>query len=150
MKKMIMGVILAVAMATAVAAHDEGHGPKLTDSGKYGGVIAPVIRVEEVSLGRKAKMVYKAELTRSQDGTIRVYLYDTQLTLLPITGFDTKASATLEAKKKRQWEKTPFTLKKEKDAFVGQMPVVSRKPFNIDVTIRQGEQSFLVAFDNLD
>ena len=56
--------LFLIAAANFGFAHDEGHGPKLTDPAKFGGMIAPVILKKDVPIGRKAKMHYKAEVTK--------------------------------------------------------------------------------------
>ncbi len=150
MKKILMAMMLVMAFSVTIAAHDEGHGPKLADVAKYGGAVAPAILAKESSLGRKAKLIYKGELTRSTDGTVRVYLYDTRMKPLMLSGFETTGKATLEVKKNSKWEKSVFALQKEGDSFVGKMPKVARKPFNIDVIVREGSRDLLIAFDGLD
>ncbi|MBI4346246.1 MAG: hypothetical protein HY553_05285, partial [Elusimicrobia bacterium] len=71
-----MGLLLAAALASAAYAHDEGHGPKLTDQPPQGGVLTAVVEAKDAKLGPAAALVYKAELVRSDDGTVRVTLYD--------------------------------------------------------------------------
>jgi hypothetical protein len=131
-------------------AHDEGHGPKVTDAGKQGGVVAPVVEAKDVSKGAKAKLVYKSELTRADDGTVRVFLYDEQMNPLDLGKFADSAKGVLEAKKGKKWTKTPFALKKEEGAFVGKAPKATKKPYNIDVVVNEGGKELLTAFDNLD
>ena len=148
MKTLILA--LSLVLSLPALAHDEGHGPKLTDVPKQGGVISPVIVAAEASLGTKAAVVYKAELVRSEDGTVRVYLYDAKMVALVLSSFDKTAKAILEIEKKKEWIKTSFELKLEGDAFVGKMPTPASKPFNVDVHLKEGAKELLVAFDNLD
>lgn len=148
--KYILTALLLLSTITPSMAHDEGHGPKLSDTAKYGGAIAPAILAKEVPLGRKAKMIYKGELTRAQNGTIRIYVYDIQMKLIDLEKFDTTANATLEFKKNKKWTKTVFKLQQKDNAFVGKLPPITRKPFNIDVILREGNHDILIAFDNLD
>ena len=68
MKKLALLLLLS---ASPVLAHDEGHGPKLSDVAKQGGVVSPVIDAKEHDLGAKAAVVFKAELVRAEDGTVR-------------------------------------------------------------------------------
>ena len=150
MKYILTALLLAIGLITPSMAHDEGHGPKLSDTAKYGGAIAPAILAKEVPLGRKAKMIYKGELTRSQNGTIRIYVYDTQMKLIDLEKFDTTANATLEFKKNKKWTKTVFNLQLKDNAFVGKLPPITHKPINIDVILREGNHDILIAFDNLD
>jgi hypothetical protein len=145
--KLLAGSLL---LATVVWAHDEGHGPRLTDSPKQGGVIAPVVEAKDAKLGPKAALVYKAELVRLDDGTLRVYLYDQAMNPLPLEKFSPTGKAVMEMWKKKTVNKKPFELKKEADAFVGQAPQATSKPFNIDVTLEEGPRKLLAAFDNLD
>ena len=144
--------LLSVAFLVSVAgiAHDEGHGPKLTDAAKQGGVVSPVIDAKDASKGAKASLVYKSELVRSEDGTVRVYFYDKDMNPLNLNQLDTSAKGIVEFKKNRKWNKVPFSLKQEEGAFVGKAPQVAAKPFNIDIHVKEGKKELLAAFDNLD
>ena len=148
MKKIIMALVIVV--SALAQAHDEGHGPKLSDTGKFGGLVSAVVLKADAKKGAKAALLFKAELVRSADGTARVYLYDTSMKQLDLKGFDTKGSATLATKVKGKWKDTEFSLDLKGNAFVGKMPKIAKKPYNIDVTVKQGGQELLSAFDNLD
>lgn len=148
MKTLILALSLFLSLPTL--AHDEGHGPKLTDAPKQGGVVAPVVKAEEAALGPKAALVYKGELVRSEDGTARVYLYNLKMEPLPLTSFAKTAKASMIVEKKKEVITTPFDLKLEGNAFVGKMPTPASKPFNIDVHLEEAAKELLVAFDNLD
>lgn len=142
---------LVIALGSVVLAHDEGHGPRLTDASVYGGVVAPVILADHAKLGEKAVLVYKAELLRSEDGTLRVYLYTPKMRPLAASKFAKKAKAVLGTKGKMGWEEQPFDLILSGNAFVGKLPKGRiRKPYMIDVFITEGKTTYLVAFDNLD
>lgn len=141
---------LSLLMLVSVAsAHDEGHGPKLVESSKQGGVLASVVEAKDAKLGPKAAPVYKAELIRSEDGTVRVYLYDKQMARLDISTFDKNAKAVLLVGKKKS-KKMPFSLSLEEGAFIGKAPKASSRPFDIEITFKEGKRALLAAFENLD
>ncbi len=144
--------ILASAMLFSFSsyAHDEGHGPKLTDMGKQGGIVSPVISSNEASKGSKANLLYKAELVRSEDGTIRVYYYDKEMKPLDLNKLDKAAKGYLEFKKNKKWTKNEFALNQAEGAFTAKVPKSPSKPFNIDVVVKEGNKELLSAFDNLD
>ena len=148
MKVFLLGLMMI--FAEPALAHDGGHGPKLTEAAKNGGVLAPVIRASDVKAASKATVLYKAELVRSEDGGITVYLYDSEMKPLSLAGFQKNAKADLEFKKKRKWVKLPFELTLEGETFKGKAPTPPQKPFNIDVHLNDGKESLLVAFDRLD
>lgn len=131
-------------------AHDEGHGPKVNDAGKQGGVVAPVIDASEASKGAKATLVYKAELVRSEDGTILVYFYDKDMKALDAAKLDKSAKGFLEFKKNKKWTKNEFALSQVDGAFTAKAPKSPTKPFNIDIMVKEGGKELLAAFDNLD
>lgn len=137
-------------LASHALAHDEGHGPKLADTGKYGGVVSAVVKKADAGQGAKAALVHKAELSRSSNGTVRVYLYDKDLKPLDLKAFDAKGSAMLAAKVKGKWKKMSFPLERKDNSFVGKMPKPGGKPYNIDVTVKESGTELLSAFDNLD
>lgn len=146
----LLTVLIALLFSIGAFAHDEGHGPKLTDAGKQGGVVSPVVEAKDASKGTKAALHYKAELVRSEDGTVRLYLYDKEMNPLDLEKFDKKAKGTLGVTKKKKYTKTPFELSVEENAFVAKAPKPSSKPFNIDIIVKEGSKEYLTAFDNLD
>jgi hypothetical protein len=150
MKYILSAVLIALNMTSLTVAHEGGHGPKLRDNAKYGGHLAPAIWQKDLAKGHHAPLIYKGELTRSQDGTIRLYLYDTHMKPLKLNNFKPKAVATLVIKKRKKRKETRFHLQKETNAFVGKIPKITRRPFDIDIVVHQGDQALLVSFDNLD
>lgn len=143
-------VSLALCFTNATQAHEEGHGPILEDTGRYGGLVSSVVLKSDAKKGASAALVHKAELVRSADGTTRVYLYDREMKPLEIKGFDSKGSASLGAKVNGKWKNTEFRLEKMDRAFVGKMPTIKAKPYYIDITLKQDGKELLAAFDNLD
>ena len=143
-------VVCTLAFASPLMAHDEGHGPKLTDTGKFGGILTAVVEAKDASKGSAAPLVYKGELTRSEDKTVRVYIYDKDMKALPTTQFNPKAEAKIIAMVGGKETVASFALTFENNAYVGKMPEPSSKPYNIDVTFKSGDKDLLAAFDNLD
>lgn len=150
-RAMLVGLVGGL-LASGVRAHDEGHGPKLTDSPQQGGIVTAMVEAKDAGLGTQATLVYKAELVRLKDGAVRVYLYDAGMKPLPLAGFSSKGSAALLVAARGKTSKKTFalTLDAEDGAFVGTMPKPSRKPYNLDVTVTEGKRRLLAAFDNLD
>ncbi len=148
MKKIIVALVFLV--STLAFAHDEGHGPKLSESGKFGGVLASVIDESEIKLGNSAKRLYKAELVRSESNELMIYLYDEKMNLHPLKSFEPEGLAKVEFKKNKKYIKTAFKLKLKGNHFEGIAPKPERKPFNIDVHLVEGAKKLFVAFDNLD
>lgn len=148
MKKIIIALVLCF-VGTSYA-HDEGHGPKVSDTGNFGGLVSAVVLKADAKKGTKADLVHKAELVRSGDGVVLVYLYDKQMKPLDLKGFDAKGSATMAAKVKGKWKDTEFALNLKDNAFTGKLPKVEARPYNIDVTLKQDGKELLSAFDNLD
>ena len=149
MKKQILLSLTGLAFATLVHAHDEGHGPKVSDTGRYGGLVSAVVQKADAAKGAGAELVYNSELSRATD-TVRVYLYDKDMKPLDLKGFDKKADAILAAKLKGKWKDVKFTLELKGQAFEGKMPKAHAKPYNIDVSLKKDGKELLTAFDNLD
>lgn len=147
MKKILA---LTLALTLNAFAHDEGHGPKLTDAPKQGGVVTSVVLTKEASKGTKANLVYKSELARTSDGTVRVYFYDKNMKPVGLKTFAQNAKAELITKKKGKVKTQNFEIEKHGDHYMGKMPKPDRKPFNIDVKVKDGDKDLLAAFDNLD
>lgn len=130
--------------------HDGGHGPKLTDVGFFGGIVTAVVKKSEQSLGAKASLVYKAELVRSNDGQVRIYIYDSKMKLLKLDDFTHKAEAVLISFDNGKENLSEFSLKIKKKNFIGQLPKAKSKPYNVDVIFEQKGVKYLAAFDHLD
>lgn len=148
MKLTLAAAVLMV--ATAAFAHDEGHGPKLTDTPRQGGIVSPVVNAADAKLGPKAALVYKAELVRLDDGTVRVHYYDSSMQPLALETFAKTAKALLLVERRGKTTRTPFDLTLQDGVYTGKAPTPSAKPFNIDVTVQEGHRKLLAAFDNLD
>lgn len=148
MKKLL--ILSMVLCALPAWAHDEGHGPKLTDSPKQGGVLTSVIAEQEIGKGEKAKLIYKAELVRYAEGKVRVFLYSPQMEKLDFSKFEKKANGVLITCRKEKCQETNFPFQAEDGSFVGVPPKPDRKPFNIDIHFSDGTQKLFAAFDNLD
>jgi len=154
MKKAILTAWIALSANSIAFAHDGGHGPQLTkDAGRRGGVLTAVVAKSDANQGEKAALVHKAELVRSDD-KIYVYIYDAEMKPLDLKAFGASASASLltsskDKKGKATWKNADFSLELKDGAFVGKMPKPESKPFNIDVTFKEGDRDLLSAFDNL-
>jgi hypothetical protein len=146
MKKLIAFTLV---FALNAIAHDEGHGPKLTDTPKQGGVLTSVVLASDAAKGPAAEMIYKSEIVRSSDGTVRVYFYDKSMNPLKAVLAPT-ATGNLESGKKGKVSYQKFELKFVNDHFEGKSPKPQRKPYNIDVKVKEGDRDLLAAFDNLD
>jgi len=149
MKEQLIASVIALLMSSNAYAHDEGHGPKLADTGKYGGLVSAVVLKADAKKGAKADLVHKAEMSRA-DGTVRVYLYDKNMKPLDVKAFDKTANASMGAKVKGKWKDTSFPLELKDNSFQGKMPKPEGKPYNIDVTFKENGTELLSAFDNLD
>ena len=143
-------LVLVLALSLNAFAHDEGHGPKLTDAPKQGGLLAPVILAKEESLGHKAQAKHKAEIVRTQDGTVRVYFYDKAMSPLKAGALGPKAFGTLISGKKGKFTEQKFDLQWKDDHYEGTSPKPARKPFNIELKVLEGTDELLVAFERLD
>lgn len=145
----VFGLSLGVGLMN-VSAHDEGHGPKLDEMAEQGGVIAPVIDVKDSEKGAKAVVVYKAELVRSEDGEVSVYVYGKDMRPLDLGKLDKSAKGVVETEKKGKVTKVPFSLNLADGFFTGKPPRPASKPFNIEVRFKEGERQLLTVFNNLD
>lgn len=148
MKTILATVIMILSLLSF--AHEGGHG-EVAEGGKFGGVTAPVVMKDQAGHGSKAKTLYKAELVRSEDGTLRLYLFDEKMNLQPLTDFSEKIEAKLEVKKKGKFTYVGgFDFKKSGNHFIGKLPTVEYKPFNIDMFLSHKNQQLFVGFSNLD
>ncbi len=149
--KILKSVLFSLVLVSSLPlmAHDEGHGPKLNDSGKFGGTVSAVVEKKDAGLGAKAKLQYKAELVRSPEGKVQVYLYDSAMKPVDASSWAKTASVTAAPLKKGAKAKT-FNVSFDGKAFSGQIPEGVLKPFNLDFVFVEKSRELLSAFDNLD
>ncbi len=128
----------------------EGHGDPLPASAsKYGGT--PGLVVDGDKMEKKVEPnpgLYKAELMRSQDGTVRLYLFDSDMKKLKAEDFSAQAQGVVDNTK--AGKKENFSLKAQKGIFIGKMPKQKKHPYNIYVSFTKGTQKLFAAFDGLD
>ena len=133
-----------------VLAHEGGHG-EATEGGKFGGITSPVVAKAQQGLGKKGKTLYVAELVRTASGKLSLYLFDEKMNLLKLDLFGAEVTAKLEVKKKGKFTYFgEFKLSKHGTHFMGQLPKVEYRPFNIDLFFSHGTEELFVGFSNLD
>lgn len=148
MKKVL---VLCTLLLTSMAfAHEGGHG-NVEEGGKFGGIMSPIVAKSEAGKGDKAKVLYKAELVRPESGMLSFYIFDNKMKLVDLKEFGDEIKANLEVKKKGKFTYVgEFKLKKHGNHFMGQLPKIDYKPFNIDFYLKHGKQDLFVGFSNLD
>lgn len=141
---------MTLLFSLSLFAHEGGHGV-VTEGGKFGGIMSPVVAFAEQGKGDKATTLYKAELVRSESGTLSLYLFDLKLNVLPLKDFSEVIESKLEIKKKGKFIYFgTFQFKKNGNHYTAQLPKVEYKPFNIDLFFNKGSDKFFVGFSNLD
>lgn len=148
MKKLF--ALFSVLFTITAFAHEGGHG-HVEEGGKFGGVMSPIVAKSEAGKGDKAKVLYKAELVRPESGMLSFYIFDNKMNLVDLKEFGDEIKANLEVKKKGKFTYVgEFKLKKHGNHFMGQLPKIDYKPFNIDFYLSRGKQDMFVGFSNLD
>ncbi len=141
-------ISLTLLFSVSALAH-EGHGEMPTELSKFGGNMGNV--VSETKMKAKAKTnppLMKAEIVRTDSGTVRVYLYDLKMNQIKVDGLSKEAQGIVDNRKAKTKDK--FTLTAHGDHFMGTMPKQKKRPFDIYVTFSKGTEKLFVGFDNLD
>lgn len=144
----IISFLFTIFLSVTGFAH-EGHGEAPTDPAKYGGILANV--VSEARMQKKEKnnpALLKAEVVRSEDGTLRLYVYDLTMKPQDLKVFAAEASGVVENTKAKT--KDSFKLGVHGNHFMGQLPKQKKRPFNLYITLQRGTEKLFVGFDNLD
>jgi hypothetical protein len=144
-------LILALTLFSFIAfAHDGGHG-EVAEGGKFGGITSPIVDAADAGHGNKAKTIFKAELVRAESGKLSFYIFDEKMNVMDLKDFGPEIEAKLEVKKKGKFMYVgAFKLTKHGNHFMGQLPKIDYKPFNIDFFLTKGSQKLFVGFSNLD
>lgn len=148
--QIVIFVCISFLIPYAAQAHGDGHGPKVSDVGIFGGAVSAVVKESDHAKGTKAELVYKAELVRSGDGTVRVYIYDSKMKPLNLTDFSKTAKASLISFVDGKEDVAKFSLSLSGKNFTGKAPKEKSKPFNLDVVFEEKGTKYLAAFDHLD
>jgi hypothetical protein len=142
--------LIMLVCSLTVFGHEGGHG-EVEESGKFGGITSPIVSNAEAGLGSKAKTLYKAELVRAESGKLRMYLFNEKMELMNLDSFGKEIEAKLEVKKKGNFTYVgTFKLIKNGSHYVGDLPKIEYKPFNIDFFLTMKEQKLFSGFSNLD
>lgn len=146
----ILMMTLCLCFSLLAVAHEGGHG-EISESGKYGGITAPVVDMKEAGTGSKAKVLLKAELVRTETGKLSLYIFDEKMNLVDLSKMGPEVEAKLEVKKKGKFTYFgTFKLVKSKNHYSGQLPKIEYRPFNIDFFLTKNDQKLFVGFSNLD
>jgi len=147
--KTIVAILISLVMTSSYA-HEGGHG-ELEEGGKFGGVTSPIVDNSQAGMGNKAKFLYKAELVRNESGKLSLYIFDEKMNLIDLSALENEVEAKIEVKKKGKFTYLgTFKLSKHGNHFMGQLPKIDYKPFNIDFFLMKGKQKLFVGFSNLD
>lgn len=142
--------LLMLVFSLTAFAHEGGHG-EVEESGKFGGITSPVVSSAEAGLGSKAKTLYKAELVRAESGKLRMYLFNDKMKLINLDSFGNEIEAKLEVKKKGKFTYVgTFKLVKNGNHYLGDLPKIEYKPFNIDFFLTMNKLKLFSGFSNLD
>jgi len=134
----------------SIFGHEGGHG-EVSEGGKFGGVTSPIVDDKQSGMGTKATTLFKAELVRAESGKISLYIFDDKMNLVSLDQFGPEVEAKLEVKKKGKFTYFGnFKLTKHGNHFMGELPKVEYKPFNIDLYLTKDSKKLFVGFSNLD
>jgi hypothetical protein len=138
--KILIAIVSLLFVSQGVVAHDGGHhDPHAADPSK---------RIESIFPKSGSKeAVYKGALTKDEEGTVRLSVYDLGTNAPTAKDFKKTAQGQVTAKNSKPLS---FELTLDGATFVGKAPKPSKKPFNIDITLNDGTQDLVVAFKKLD
>ncbi len=139
--KCLVTIASLLFLSQGAIAHDGGHhDPHAADPSK---------RVEPIfpKSGAKGEPLYKGALTKDEEGTVRLSVYDAKTNTPTAKDFKRTAQGVLTAKNSKELK---FELTLDGATFVGKAPKPPKKPFNIDITLNDGTQDLVVGFKKLD
>lgn len=145
LKKLLFVVSLVFMTIQPAIAHDEGHGPKIKKQGKFGGKISSVILKSE-ELSKDAKIQYIAELTKNNDGKLRIYFYDSEMNETKILVENLKGEFSFKNKKTSKNEIHKFAFQAGKDGVEANIPKEITRLSNIEITFSLKGTDYFVAF----
>lgn len=140
-------IVLTLVLSLNLFAHDEGHGPAVTDESMQGGKVTAIIDYKQVNDGRKAEMLYKGELV-VEGLEVKLFIFDKKMKEISLDKFSKTVNAIqLERGNQSKFE---LSLDESKKFYTGKRQKNKRVPYNIDVKLKSGDQTLFGAFDGLD
>ncbi|MAX66518.1 MAG: hypothetical protein CME66_06250 [Halobacteriovoraceae bacterium] len=139
--------VLTLVLSFNLFAHDEGHGPAVTDESMQGGKVTAIIDYKQVNDGRKAEMLYKGELV-IEGLDVKLFIFDKKMKEVPLDQFS-KIVTAVQLERGKQ-SKFKLTLDESKKFYSGKREKNKRVPYNIDVKVKKGDRTLFGAFDGLD
>lgn len=91
---------------------------------------------------------YMAELLVSDDNKIRLYIYDHDMKDVSLD--DLPQNMIFHSQSKRGNEKKTITLQKSKKYYLGDMPLLKRKPFDLSLEFKVKGKELRVSFTGMD
>ena len=141
MKVNLLLVAAALVSSSIGLAHDGGHGPKMTESGKFGGVMADI-------KDKTSASVYKSELVKTSDGKVQLKVYDKAGKSVDLAGWDKVAKATAVSGHKGSKKDSAFELTHDGTAFTGNVPAEVKAPFTLNVSFNEKGKELKTSFAN--
>jgi len=134
-------IVSLLFVSQGAIAHDGGHhDPHAADPSKR---IEPIF----AKSGAKGEPLFQGALTKDEEGTLRLSVYDAKTNTPTTKEFKKMAQGVLTAKNSKGLK---FELILEGATFVGKAPKPPKKPFNLDITLNDGTQDLVVSFKKLD
>ncbi len=140
-------------LITKMHAHEGGHHPTVTDGGRYGGLIAPLVEEHHDHHGHhehEHESKFKAELVRGTDLSVYVYIYKDGMNPADtkILGNDIQGAIVSGSGKKKKLE--DFTLKLAGKSYTGKSPKINERPYTMEFKITIEGKKLTASFTNLD
>lgn len=127
----------------------EGHGEAPRDPSRFGGLLSGVVEAKKMKKNENNPVLYKAELVRSEDGTLRLYVFDLGMKSIGLDQFSQKIEASVENIKNKI--KLNFSLEKSGEYYLGKMPKVTKRPFDLFFKLKDNKgKELFIGYDNLD
>jgi hypothetical protein len=171
MKLLALSFYLSNLLSPQALAHEGGHAPTVNDSGRYGGIVAGVMEhnhdhnhhdhddhhshshhhtKDDPEVHEAPGVRYKAELVRSADQVLRLYLFNTDMSPVSPSLLSPTADAELTSMAGKKKSKQTFTLKLAGRNYQGNLPNQTNKPFDAEFVLKIAGKEMVVAFDHLD
>ena len=159
MKTLSLGAALSLFTSLTVFAHEGGHHPTVTDSGRYGGLVTAITEKpshhdhhdhHDHDHTDETTSKFKAELVRSTDHTVHLYIYTETMTPADPKSLGNEVKSSLVQGASKKTKKEGFSLKFDGKSYKGSSPAVVHKPYSMEFTILINGKENQATFSNLD
>lgn len=161
MKKIFI-IILSIILFNNLFAHEGEEEVEVKNAPRFGGRVSAIVLKEDHGHEKESDHAHKekeehhdealfmSELLISDEDVVRFYVYDDEMKAISLADFPSELSGSIVIKKKDKVINQTLLLKKESKYYVGSLPNLEKKPYDLNIEFKHKGKKLVVSFKSLD